>query len=246
MPAHDRPGRHHYPLPRHPGTAAATRRGEVIVKLHERPERHRQELHAYQRWVPSLGDRAPRLLATTDGPLTLVITAVPGQLLADGGLDRDAERDAYRQAGAILRDLHAAGPPGHLPDMTAWLYERGMAWLDVTRDIIPAHRRAEITEHWRRYANSARTLLSPAISTSRQATSSATTRAACASSTSSTLATTSLPATSSGSPPEPGPIGPIWKTHSCPPTAHLRILTTRSSPTLAILTTSLAQRALMD
>jgi Ser/Thr protein kinase RdoA (MazF antagonist) len=126
---------------------AATRLGEVIVKLHHRPERHQQELHAYQRWVPSLGDRAPRLLATTHDPLTLMVTAVPGQLLAGCNLAPGVERDAHRQAGAILRDLHAAGPPRRLPDMTAWLRERGMAWLEVARDIIPDDRRAEIAEH---------------------------------------------------------------------------------------------------
>ena len=126
---------------------AGTRLGEVIVKLHHRPERHQQELHAYQHWVSALGDRAPRLLAATDDPPTLVITALPGRLLSDGGLDQDAERDAHHRAGALLRDLHAAGPPRRLPDMTAWLYERGMAWLDATRDIIPARRRVEMAEH---------------------------------------------------------------------------------------------------
>jgi Ser/Thr protein kinase RdoA (MazF antagonist) len=126
---------------------AATRIGEVIVKLHTRPERHQQELRAYRHWVPALGDRVPRLLATTNDPLALVVTALPGRLLADCDLGPDAERDAHRQAGAILRDLHAAGPPRHLPDMTAWLHERGMAWLDATRDIIPAHRRVETVGH---------------------------------------------------------------------------------------------------
>jgi Ser/Thr protein kinase RdoA (MazF antagonist) len=126
---------------------AATRIGEVIVKLHMRPERHQQELRAYRHWAPALGDRVPRLLATTDDPPALVVTALPGRLLADCDLGPDAERDAHCHAGAILRDLHAAGPPRHLPDMTAWLHERGMAWLDATRDIIPAHRRAETVRH---------------------------------------------------------------------------------------------------
>jgi Ser/Thr protein kinase RdoA (MazF antagonist) len=31
--------------------------------------------------------------------------------------------------------------------MTAWLYERGLAWLDAARHIVPPRRRAEITEH---------------------------------------------------------------------------------------------------
>lgn len=126
---------------------AATRLGEVIVKLHHRPERHQQELHAYRHWVPTLGDRVPRLLATTDDPPTLVITALPGQLLASSDLGLDAERGAHRQAGAILRDVHAAGPPRHLPNMTTWLCERGIAWLEVARDSIPAYRHAEITAH---------------------------------------------------------------------------------------------------
>lgn len=126
---------------------AATRLGEIIVKFHHRPERHQQELHAYRHWVPALGDRAPRLLAATDDPPTLMITAVPGRLLSDGDLDQNSERDAHRRAGVLLRDLHAAGPPRHLPDMTAWLHERGMAWLDAAHDVISAHRRAEIADH---------------------------------------------------------------------------------------------------
>lgn len=127
---------------------AATRLGDVIVKLHHRPERHQRELRAYRQWVPALGDRAPRLLAATDDPPTLMITALPGRPLSDRDLGQDAERDAHRRAGALLRDLHAAGPPPRrLPDMTAWLHERGKAWLDATRDIIPAGQRAEITEH---------------------------------------------------------------------------------------------------
>lgn len=126
---------------------AATRLGEVIVKLHHRPERHQQELHAYRHWVPALGDRAPRLLATTDDPPALMVTALPGQPLAICSLSEEAERKAHRQAGAILRDLHNAGPPRRLTDMTTWLHERGMAWLDAAHDIIPPHRRAEITGH---------------------------------------------------------------------------------------------------
>lgn len=126
---------------------AATRLGEVIVKLHHRPERYQQEVHAYRRWARALGDRAPHLLAATDDPPTLVITALPGRLLSDRDLDQEAECNAHRQAGAILRDLHAAGPPRNLPDITTRLHERGMAWLDAARDLIPTHRRAEIADH---------------------------------------------------------------------------------------------------
>jgi hypothetical protein len=88
------------------------------------PQRHVQEVHAYRTWIPALGDRAPRLLATTDDPPALVVTAVPGVPLTERQLDPEAEQDAYRRAGHLFKTLHAAGPPRLEPDWTAWLAER--------------------------------------------------------------------------------------------------------------------------
>ncbi|TYB38197.1 aminoglycoside phosphotransferase family protein [Micromonospora sp. AP08] len=139
--------------PGHAGTralrAATTAQGEVIVKIHRRPARHIQEVHAYRTWVPALGDRAPRLLATTEDPPAIVITAVPGVPLSQRQLDLEAEQDAYRQAGQLLKTLHAAGPPRLEPDWTAWLAERAEHWIRLAGDQITPSYRAEVSAHMR-------------------------------------------------------------------------------------------------
>ena len=139
----------------HNGTVvlrATTRAGEVIVKRHRGPERHRQELHAYQRWTPALRGRAPRLLAVSDDPPAIVITALPGSPLATASLSATQEVKAHRQAGELLRVLHDSGPAQVEPDMTAWLAERGERWLALADGILPAARRAEIRAHLRELA----------------------------------------------------------------------------------------------
>lgn len=136
----------------HNGTVvlrATTRAGEVIVKRHRSPERRRQELHAYQHWTPALHGRAPRLLAVSDEPPAIVITALPGQPLATAGLSPAQEVEAYGQAGQLLRVLHQAGPPQTEPAMSAWLAERGEQWLALAADILPIRRRAKIQAHLR-------------------------------------------------------------------------------------------------
>jgi Ser/Thr protein kinase RdoA (MazF antagonist) len=136
--------------PGHNGTVvlrAATAAGEVIVKLHRGLDRHRQETHAYRHWTPALRGRTPRLLASTEDPPAIVITALPGRTLAEADLPRQHEVEAHRQAGELLWQLHAAGPSRTQPDMTAWLAERGECWLALGRAIIPADRQAEIRAH---------------------------------------------------------------------------------------------------
>lgn len=137
--------------PGHAGTctlrASTGTHGGVIVKVHRSPERHTQEVHAYRTWVPALGDRAPRLLLTTDDPPAIVMTAVPGVPLTQCRLAPEAEQDAYRQAGQLLATLHAAGPPRLEPDWTAWLAERAEYWIQRAEDRITASRRSEIRAH---------------------------------------------------------------------------------------------------
>jgi Ser/Thr protein kinase RdoA (MazF antagonist) len=131
---------------------ATTRTGEVIIKRHRSPQRHRQELHAYQHWTPALHGRAPRLLAVSDDPPAIVITALPGSPLATAGLTTAQEVEAHCQAGELLRVLHDSGPAQTEPDMTAWLAERGEQWLTFAVGILPAARRAEIRAHLRELA----------------------------------------------------------------------------------------------
>ncbi|WP_233257966.1 phosphotransferase enzyme family protein [Micromonospora sp. S4605] len=139
--------------PGHAGTrllrASTAKHGEVIVKVHRSPERHTQEVHAYRTWIPALGDRAPRLLAATPDPPAIVITAVPGVPLNQRQLDPEAEQDAYRQAGQLLKTLHAAGPARLKPDWAAWLAERAEYWIRQAGDCITPSYRDEVRAHMR-------------------------------------------------------------------------------------------------
>ncbi|MEQ4305543.1 aminoglycoside phosphotransferase family protein [Plantactinospora sp. B6F1] len=129
--------------------ASTAEHGEVIVKQHRTHERHTQEVHAYRTWISALGDRAPRLLAATDDPPAIAITAVPGIPLSQRKLDPEVERNAYRQAGLLLRTLHAAGPPRLEPDWTAWLAERAEHWIHQAGNRITLGYRAEVRAHMR-------------------------------------------------------------------------------------------------
>ncbi|WP_410813253.1 phosphotransferase enzyme family protein [Micromonospora sp. 067-2] len=150
LDAHAKPVTSH---PGHAGTrvlrASTAAHGDVMVKIHRSPERHNQEVHAYRTWVPALGDRAPRLLATTDDPPATVITAVAGVPLNERQLDPEAEQSAYREAGQLLKTLHAAGPPRLEPDWTAWLAERAEYWIHRVGEGITGARRAELRAHMR-------------------------------------------------------------------------------------------------
>ncbi|WP_329007647.1 aminoglycoside phosphotransferase family protein [Micromonospora rifamycinica] len=139
--------------PGHAGTrvlrAATAEHGEVIVKPHRSPERHTQEVNAYRTWVPTLGGRAPRLLAAADDPPAIIITAVPGIPLRHRTLDSEAGQGAYRQAGRLLRTFHAAGPPRLEPDWTAWLAQRAEYWIHQAADRITSRFRTELRAHMR-------------------------------------------------------------------------------------------------
>ncbi|MFF4937278.1 aminoglycoside phosphotransferase family protein [Micromonospora sp. NPDC000729] len=137
--------------PGHAGTrvfrASTAAHGDVVVKIHRSLERHHQEVRAYRTWIPALGDKAPRLLATTDDPPAIVITAVAGVPLTQRQLNPTAEQEAHRKAGQLLRTLHAAGPPRLEPDWTSWLTERAEYWIHQAGDRIAAARRAEVRAH---------------------------------------------------------------------------------------------------
>ncbi|WP_341719357.1 aminoglycoside phosphotransferase family protein [Micromonospora sp. FIMYZ51] len=144
------------PVTWHPGHAGThvlrvitDEHDEVIVKPHRSQERHMQEVHAYRSWAPALGNRAPHLLAAADDPPAIVVTAVPGVPLNQRRLDPEAEQDAYRQAGLILKTLHAAGSPRLEPDWTAWLAQRAEYWIHQAGDRITPSFRAEVRAHMR-------------------------------------------------------------------------------------------------
>jgi Ser/Thr protein kinase RdoA (MazF antagonist) len=144
---------HAEPIAQHAGheqttvLRAATRHGEVIVKIHRDRERHDRECNAYRHWAPLLAERAPRLLTEIDDPPAVIVTALPGTPVAAQALPADAERNVFRQAGTLLATWHTAQPPRDTPDMTAWLADRGEQWLRLAEPVFSAAKRTEIRAH---------------------------------------------------------------------------------------------------
>jgi Ser/Thr protein kinase RdoA (MazF antagonist) len=136
-----------------PVLRARTIHGDVIVKRHTRREKHDREVAAYQQWVPVLGARAPRLLAATADPPTIIITALPGTPLSRAQLPASAERDTHEQAGALLAAFHAAQPPTFTTNMPAWLAARGEEWLALAADLLDRRQQAQIRAHLRALAD---------------------------------------------------------------------------------------------
>ena len=84
----------------------------AYLKLHRRPEKWAAEVHAYERWVPTLGSDAPQLLGLVEQrPWALLLSEVPGQSLECQCLSIDLERRVWNSAGSVLRRIHAL-PPG--------------------------------------------------------------------------------------------------------------------------------------
>ncbi|NJP95438.1 aminoglycoside phosphotransferase family protein [Nonomuraea sp. FMUSA5-5] len=89
---------------------------EIIAKHNTTAAMFAREHHALRHWAPALAPHAPRLIAADPEHHLLVMTALPGTPLCDQRLDPTSEQHAYRQAGRLLRRLHAAAPPQLLPD----------------------------------------------------------------------------------------------------------------------------------
>jgi Ser/Thr protein kinase RdoA (MazF antagonist) len=64
---------------------------------------YHREIRAYSRWAAALGERAPRLVASDDDLLALLVTALPGASPANW-----QDVNVQREAGRILRRLHHA------------------------------------------------------------------------------------------------------------------------------------------
>jgi Ser/Thr protein kinase RdoA (MazF antagonist) len=85
-----------------------------FLKQHRDRDRYRSEVTAYRRWVPALGDRAPRLRAFDESLRAVILSPVPGEPApwpaADpAGVDderRRAEASVQHGAGRLLRRLH--------------------------------------------------------------------------------------------------------------------------------------------
>lgn len=100
----------------HPGHESSihrlrTPRGICYLKVHENPSCWQNEVHAYERWAPSFGDLAPRLIAVCDEPpLALITSELSGKVLLTTQLSPDKEMAVWRAAGKALATLHALGP----------------------------------------------------------------------------------------------------------------------------------------
>lgn len=97
---------------------------EWFVKCHDDHEWFSHEVHAYHRWVGAIGDRAPRLRAHDVEHRVLVVSA----LRAEGPQDWH-DGDVRRDAGMILRRLHAAESFGPFDDMAAVKHDELDRWL---------------------------------------------------------------------------------------------------------------------
>ena len=86
----------------------STATGRVFLKKHRQTRKFEQELLAYQAWTPHLSPLTPRLLEHQRETQTLLLSAVPGELVERMKLSAREERDLHRQAGAFLRRLHDA------------------------------------------------------------------------------------------------------------------------------------------
>ncbi|MEU3620528.1 aminoglycoside phosphotransferase family protein [Streptomyces sp. NPDC006872] len=81
-----------------------------FLKVSPRPLMYERETLALRHAVPALGaGRAPQLRASSAEHLALLLTSVPGRPLNQLTLTPAAEARAYRQGGALLARLHAAG-----------------------------------------------------------------------------------------------------------------------------------------
>jgi hypothetical protein len=79
------------------------------------------ERHAYHRWVPALGERAPRLLAEIDDPPAIIMTALSGTPVAELDLPPEIERDVFGQGGA-LRLAQCRTGTGHAEHAPAFAF----------------------------------------------------------------------------------------------------------------------------
>ena len=84
--------------------------GFCYLKVHQSRFHWNNEVHAYERWVHSFGDFAPKLLAVRDEePLALIVSELPGQIVENVQMSPSQEQTVWRAAGAALAALHDLG-----------------------------------------------------------------------------------------------------------------------------------------
>ncbi|MEV6315685.1 aminoglycoside phosphotransferase family protein [Streptomyces sp. NPDC051776] len=80
-----------------------------FARRHAEAESFDREVTAYRRWTGYLGEGHAAELAAADAETgAIVLTALPGRPLSIRKPAPEEEREAYRQAGALLARLHSA------------------------------------------------------------------------------------------------------------------------------------------
>lgn len=111
--------------------------GQVIVKAHGADNHHfPRELKAHREWLAPLRSRgaAAPLLHSDEHARILVTEYLPGELVQ--GHPREADPDAYRQAGALLAALHEQDRRTDAEFNHARLHQ-ALRWLDGDHRIPP-------------------------------------------------------------------------------------------------------------
>ena len=81
--------------------------GQYFLKAHRRAGKWEREVFAYERWLPTLGDFVPRLVAIHEGESNaILIAALPGVVMESLTLSPEQERACWQQAGAVTARLH--------------------------------------------------------------------------------------------------------------------------------------------
>ncbi|MEU7316487.1 phosphotransferase [Streptomyces sp. NPDC007083] len=107
--------------------------GNWYVKIHQSAKFHTREVVAYRTWVPTLGTRAPRLMAADEELRAVVLTALPGRPLHGASLPPQQERDTFRRIGALARRVHQASTPRPAPTNSGPAIEKAERHLEAAR-----------------------------------------------------------------------------------------------------------------
>lgn len=116
-----------------------------IVKRHSNSRHWRQEVAGYQRAAALTPGRVPRLIGADEDLTVIITTLLPGTGLDRAALGPDEEREAYRQAGTLLRSLHGAASPGPDAEIPGRLIAKAHAALARARQSLTSTETAVIT-----------------------------------------------------------------------------------------------------
>jgi pyruvate,water dikinase len=117
-----------------------------ILKRHP-TDRHFSRETKGLRWATALGPRrAPRLLAADRSLRAVIMSILPGITLLEADLSAADEREAYRQAGQLLRLLHSAIPPAADTRVLDRLLATAGELLGQVQDALTEHEHAQLRE----------------------------------------------------------------------------------------------------